>query len=274
MVGGTVGAALPAFTTFPPADDPFWTELVFADDDDEDDEDDDDDAPDEEEADALEAPGMLAKLYIVFYGRLPDTEGFTFWHDFLASDPEIDLQVLADFFVAAAEFDTLYENSPAEAVVQAMFVNGLQRSATEEDEAFWGEALSGENGFGLTDFALAFLLAEETDAAHGDEIRAFIEEMGLADSEDVDDEDEDDEDIVFLEATEGADSFQFPEGEGIAVVEGFDPAIDVVDASGRAASREEVGIYEEGDGLFLMLDDSELFLADVEIPASDLQILF
>ncbi|MEO1456281.1 MAG: GDSL-type esterase/lipase family protein [Pseudomonadota bacterium] len=264
VAGGLIGPALDPFASFPPEPDPFWAGRF---DDPLEDEPEEEPGDDNDDEAALEAGDAVAKLYLVFFGRMPDAEGFGYWHERLLYDDETSLEDMAAIFAAATEFETLYSEEAQSEIVRTLFANGLQRSPDEADLAFWREVLAADNGFDLADFGLAMLRAEETQARHGESVDAFLAEMGLGAEE------PDEEDIVFLEATPEADRFEFPEDGQIGVIEGFAVGTDLVDLGGRAGP-EEIEVLREEDGVLLVLDGSALFLADTTLPESETLFLF
>lgn len=251
--GGVTGTPLAQVVPFPPGLDPRFA--FVGEGEDEDDFDDEDELEDEDRGDAgdLEDGPILpdldvallyqiAKLYIVFFGRLPDASGFTFWADTLAANPDMDMGVLGRAFAGASEFETLFGNaSPAETVT-GLYRNVLDRDPEPEGLAHWSQALETRGDFGVVDLGMAFVNAPETHAMHGGAIRAHL---GIED--------------MPLFATDGADVFLFPE-DGFTVVEGFDPGADTVDARAQAL---EIEIIAENGGSLLIAGEAELFLADV-----------
>lgn len=301
LTGGVVGPALPPFEMFPPELDPRFAfagledeefpdedeEQFFEDDEDEvpdDDEDDAEDLPDDDGDELAEddeglddqpdpgadAAAMLAKFYIVFYGRMPDADGFGFWLATMAGDPDAELGGVAAAFATAGEFLARFEGATADEIVTGMYANVLGRGPDAEGLAHWAQRLDAEDGLGLIDLALAFVFAPETDALHGGAIAEFLD--GSGEEVEGDGDDAEDGEILVLEASNGPDSFVFPE-DGIAIVEGFDPSEDVIEFGGRAEAHEEVDIFRDGDGVFLIFDGAEMFLETVDAEPDQIELV-
>ena len=249
--GGLIGPAPPPFAGFPPELEPLIAlrdpEL-------------DEDRDCEEEDGPVIDPSTLAKLYVAFYGRLPDDDGFDYWLDAIARRPETDLAEMAARFAAAPEFEALHGGATAEEIVTDFYQRALGRLPGDDGLAFWAETLRGDGGLGVVGLGLAFALSDEVDRLHGAEIDEFLdrragEMLSRPDGETI------------YRATAAADVFVFPD-DAYAIVTAFDPETDRIDIAGLGTP-DDIEVMPEGAGTTLLLGDGDLFLPDVDAARID-----
>ncbi|MEM7526960.1 MAG: G8 domain-containing protein [Pseudomonadota bacterium] len=257
--GGVVGPALPPFETFPPSVSPL-IQLLQQDLDDDDNDDDGDDDDDDDRAfddDALSGDAaLLAKLYIVLYGRMPDGEGFDFWLDQLSGNASFGISDLAWAFTTAGEFDALYGDATIAEMVTSFYTQAFDRAPDTAGFAFWTDVMARAPELGLVELALSFARSGETDAVHGATIQSFVENR-VGEYSDADDDNGEPNSGV-LQGTAGADQFRFPEVDYSVVTE-FDPALDLIDITGLGTP-DDVEVLAEEDGTTLLLGEGDLFL--------------
>ncbi len=105
---------------------------------------------------------VVYRMYAAALGRTPDETGLRYWVDRLdflddlpGSTADGLLQVLADVFIEADEFEMLYGSDPSNAdYIDAMYQNVLGRLPDEEGRAFWIDAM--ERGLERDDILIAF----------------------------------------------------------------------------------------------------------------------
>ncbi len=105
---------------------------------------------------------VVYRMYAAALGRTPDETGLRYWVDRLdflddlpGSTADSLLQVLADVFIEADEFEMLYGSDPSNAdYIDAMYQNVLGRLPDEEGRAFWIDAM--ERGLERDDILIAF----------------------------------------------------------------------------------------------------------------------
>ncbi|MEL6265956.1 MAG: GDSL-type esterase/lipase family protein, partial [Pseudomonadota bacterium] len=206
----------------------------------------DPDMPDEDNVPDDGAPAMpiddatLAKLYIVFYGRMPDTPGFEHWSGVAEARPDLGLMDFASLFATAAEFDALYGSLSAAEIVTSFYRQVLGRDPEPEGLSHWTGVLEDDPDTGLMALALGFVTADETDQIHGAAIEAFLATPTSEASGDV---------LTFPVTFE--------------VIADFDAATDRIDISGRGTAAD-VEVLDEPEGSTLLLDGGDLFLPGVD----------
>ncbi|MEM8596139.1 MAG: GDSL-type esterase/lipase family protein, partial [Pseudomonadota bacterium] len=248
--GGFIAAAPPAFETFPfPLDPRFDLGGGGM----------DDDGVEVSEADAA----MLARFYIVFYGRMPDEGGFENWITAMEADPTLDENGLARAFAEAEEFQILYGGLAPGDLVQALYQNALNRAPDPEGGAFWEGVLIEDPTLGAMDLALAFVMAEETQALYAEAIDAFLHgEDGMA-MEDGEDEDVGEPEEAVIVATSAAEVFQVTEETPFLVIDGFDPSLDRLDLSALSTSFDAIELESTEAGTYMAVNDLEVLLEGV-----------
>ncbi len=105
---------------------------------------------------------VVYRMYAAALGRTPDETGLRYWVDRLdflddlpGSTADSLLQVLADVFIEADEFEMLYGSDPSNAdYIDAMYQNVLGRLPDDEGRAFWIDAM--ERGLERDDILIAF----------------------------------------------------------------------------------------------------------------------
>ncbi len=105
---------------------------------------------------------VVYRMYAAALGRTPDETGLRYWVDRLdflddlpGSTADGLLQVLADVFIEADEFEMLYGSDPSNAdYIDAMYQNALGRLPDEKGRAFWIDAM--ERGLERDDILIAF----------------------------------------------------------------------------------------------------------------------
>ncbi len=175
LTGGFVGPVLPEFESFPPVldpDSPLGQPGETG-------EDDEDDEPDDR-VDLPEDAGLLAKLYLVFFGRLPDFDGFGFWLDRLALDATSTEQDVATAFAQAPEFAARWRGAEPDEVVSGLYLDVLGRDADAQGLAFWSDGIGSSGDGALADLGLAFARAPETEEIYSVDIGEFLDDAARA----------------------------------------------------------------------------------------------
>ena len=83
--------------------------------------------------------GLIQKLYVAYYGRPADSEGYAYWTDRLA---ERDLAGILDAFSQSPEFEDRFGDLDNEALVDGLYRQLFNRSPEAEGLNFYTEALA------------------------------------------------------------------------------------------------------------------------------------
>ncbi|MFC7735897.1 DUF4214 domain-containing protein [Roseomonas sp. GCM10028921] len=98
---------------------------------------------------------LVARLYDTLFGRLPDKGGLSFWQIQLESG-ELTSRQVAQSFLDSAESRAIYGGTPtADAYVDALYRNTLDRAPDAEGKAYWVNAINA-NTFSRAEVALLF----------------------------------------------------------------------------------------------------------------------
>lgn len=80
--------------------------------------------------------GQIYRLYQAVFGRTPDAAGLGYW--IKQGDHGLTIGQAADFFVASAEFKTLYGSAPTSTqIVDELYANVLHRAPDDAGFAYW-----------------------------------------------------------------------------------------------------------------------------------------
>jgi hypothetical protein len=118
----------------------------------------------------------IARLYLAFFGRVPDYPGLAGWSSALASGTA--LAVIADAFAASSEFTSTYGSLTDGAFIDLVYRNVLGRSADAAGHAFWLAELSARR---ITRGGLmaAFSESEESRAGKRPEVNVIMCYAGM-----------------------------------------------------------------------------------------------
>lgn len=117
-------------------------------------------------ADEGAAAARVARFYQVYFNRLPEDGGLTFWTGVVRDDPALTDRALAAAFFAAGEYTALYGGLGEADAVRALYENVLGREADQAGFDFWfGLVEDPDNGFGIDDLGRQFANAPETVAS-------------------------------------------------------------------------------------------------------------
>jgi len=96
----------------------------------------------------------VSQLYIAFFGRAPEAQGFGFWANALASG-SVTVNQIAASFAKTPEFNTVYAGLTPEQQVNRLYQNVLNRNADPAGEKFWSDAIKG--GLPFSDIAYSIV---------------------------------------------------------------------------------------------------------------------
>lgn len=108
--------------------------------------------------DVNENAAFVARLYDAALNRLPDLNGLATWRGMLDAG-QFTQQTAAFAFVGSAEFQNLYGGLNNQQLVQAVYLNALNRPADTGGLATWTAALN--NGLSRADFILSISESSE-----------------------------------------------------------------------------------------------------------------
>ena len=100
-----------------------------------------------------EMQDQVAELYITYFGRAPDAEGFAFWTQALANGASV-MDIGADF-AKSPEFQQAYGGLTPEEQVNSFYQNTLNRDADAGGLEYWSNLL--KNGASFTSVAYAIV---------------------------------------------------------------------------------------------------------------------
>ncbi|MFT7600357.1 MAG: hypothetical protein ACI8TP_003298 [Acidimicrobiales bacterium] len=80
------------------------------------------------------------RLYVAYFLRLPDFEGYQYWIDRRSSD--LGLIAMADHFAGSPEFEERYGHLDFGAFLDQLYVDVLGRTPDEEGKTYWLDRLS------------------------------------------------------------------------------------------------------------------------------------
>ncbi len=89
-------------------------------------------------------PGaMVDRLYVAFFLRLPDNQGYQYWIDALAGGES--LTSIAEFFAESDEFQARYADKPFGEFLDQLYQDVLFRSPDEGGKAYWLNLLENDD---------------------------------------------------------------------------------------------------------------------------------
>ncbi|MEL6219616.1 MAG: S8 family serine peptidase [Pseudomonadota bacterium] len=134
-------------------------------------------------ADAGADTVRVVRFYQVYFNRLPDDGGLTFWTTVAQAQPPLDDRGLAEAFFGAGEYTALYGSLSDAEAVRALYENVLGREADEPGFNFWlGLVEDPTNGFGIDDLGRQFATADETVASFTPLTEAYLEGLAIGEA--------------------------------------------------------------------------------------------
>ncbi|MEM6939980.1 MAG: DUF4214 domain-containing protein [Pseudomonadota bacterium] len=118
--------------------------------------------------------GEAYRLYQAAFDRIPDDPGLTFWID-AYDDEAVTLVEMAGYFIASAEFETLYGAPSAvseNAFITLLYNNVLDRDPDQEGFDFWAEQAA--QGLGRAEILQYFSESDENVANVASDISGGI----------------------------------------------------------------------------------------------------
>lgn len=120
----------------------------------------------------------VARLYLAYFKRDPDLEGFDFWYKLLASNGGT-IETVSQSFATGAEFDQRYGKLLDRAFVEQVYLNVLGRSGEEEGVVFW----TGQLAAGMTRGEMMTMFSEspENIVATSAQVDVIVTYRGMLD---------------------------------------------------------------------------------------------
>ncbi|MEM6940838.1 MAG: DUF4214 domain-containing protein [Pseudomonadota bacterium] len=104
----------------------------------------------------------FTEMYIAYFNRAPDAAGLMFWADAFATGTS--LEEIAVLFAGSPEAQALYPSDvPADAFVEAIYLNVLGRSSDPAGAAFWSSVLE-DGSVSRAEFVLQVLRGARAEA--------------------------------------------------------------------------------------------------------------
>ena len=106
---------------------------------------------------AGENAGSAYRLYKAAFDRTPDNAGLKYWINDL--DNGSNIQMVAQSFVASAEFKTLNPSGSNQSIINSYYKNVLHRDADASGLKYWEDSMA--NGMSASDVLVSFSESQE-----------------------------------------------------------------------------------------------------------------